>query len=62
MRLEDIPDLKGNQYPARISVSLSSDAKSKLDSLKKSKGKDTAEVVRRLIDEFLSTIDFEEAV
>lgn len=62
MRLEDIPELKGNQYPTRISVSLTSEAKGKLDLIKRIKRKDTAELVRMLIDEFLKTIDFDEAV
>lgn len=61
MRLEDIPDLKGNQYPTRISVSLSSEAKRKLDAIKREMHKDTAELVRMLIDDFLKTIDFEDA-
>lgn len=61
MRLEDIPDLKGNQYPTRISVSLSAEAKKKLDAIKRDLHKDTAELVRMLIDNFLKTIDFEDA-
>jgi metal-responsive CopG/Arc/MetJ family transcriptional regulator len=62
MKLEDVPDLKGNRYPARISVSLSSEAKTKLDSIKKIKGKDTSELVRMLLDDFLKGVDFNEAV
>lgn len=52
MKLDDIPELKGNQYPTRISVSLTSEAKRKLDDLKRLKRKDTAELVRMLIDDF----------
>lgn len=51
MKLDDIPNLKGSRYPARITVPLSKDTKEKLDALKR-KRKDTAELVRRLIDEF----------
>lgn len=60
MKLEDIPDLKGNQYPTRISVSLTADAKQKLEALKKN-GKDTASLVRMLIDDFLKEVDFDDA-
>lgn len=62
MQLDDIPDIKGNQYPERISISLTSEAKKKLVALKESRNKDTAELVRMLIDEFLETIDFEDVV
>lgn len=64
MKLDDIPDLKGNQYPARISISITSETKHKLDALKKSGRKDTASLVRMLINEFLKDIefDFEDAV
>lgn len=59
MNLEDIPNL-GKKYPEKICISLSSDAKQKLDILKKN-GKDTSELFRMLLDEFLKGIDFEEA-
>lgn len=61
MKLEDIPDLKGNQYPSRISVSLTAEAKQKLDALKRLKRKDTAELVRMLIDDFLKDVELDES-
>lgn len=61
MKLEDIPDL-GIKYPAKICVSLSLEAKHKLDILKKNMGKDTSELFRMLIDDFLETVDFKDAV
>ncbi|GAC1467180.1 MAG: hypothetical protein NVSMB70_12630 [Chamaesiphon sp.] len=60
MKLEDVPNLKGNKYPTRISVSLSSEAKEKLEILKRVKGKDTSELVRILITDFLQGLDFGE--
>lgn len=59
MELENIPILRGNQFPERITVPLTGEAKRKLDALKK-KRKDTAELVRRLIDEFLEKIPADE--
>lgn len=60
MELDEVPNLKGNQYPERISVSLSTPAKEKLNILK-ARGKDTAALVRKLIDDFLDGVDLENA-
>lgn len=62
MNLEDIPALKGNQYPARITISLSAETKRKLELLKRVNRKDTAELVRMLLDDFLKKVDFKDAV
>ena len=58
MQIEDIPDLKDKfRYPARITVTLTSDSKEKLDYLKRFKRKDTAKLVRMLIENFLENIE-----
>lgn len=55
MKIDEIPNLRGNQFTERITVPLTGEAKRKLDALKKRR-KDTAEFVRRLIDEGLAKI------
>lgn len=59
MELENIPLLRSNKFPERITTPITGETKRKLDALKR-KRKDTAELVRRLIDEFLDKIPADE--
>jgi hypothetical protein len=61
MKLEDIPELKGERYPETICVALSTESKRKLQIIKKVKRRDPSELVRMLIDDFLKTVDFDSA-
>lgn len=61
MKLEDIPDLVP-KFPAKICISLSAESKKKLDILKKTMGKDTSVLCRMLIDDFLKTLEFKDAI
>lgn len=55
MKLEDIPNVKATQYPIRITVCVSQETKNKFDALKRRR-KDTSELIRMLLDEFLDKI------
>jgi hypothetical protein len=59
MELEDIPEI-GPKFPEKICICITKDSKQKLDILKKS-GKDTGQLFRMLLDDFLKTIDFDSA-
>ncbi|MGZ3694127.1 MAG: hypothetical protein ACXWQO_07990 [Bdellovibrionota bacterium] len=52
MNLKDIPEMTSSRFPRRITVSVSKDTYADLRKLKE-QGKDTAEFVRRLIDNAL---------
>lgn len=54
MRIEDIPEYKGNQYTERITVALTPEAYNALQALKKIKRRKPAELVRMLIDDFVT--------
>lgn len=56
MNLKDIPDLKANRYPKRVTLALSVETYEALVRLKREQGKDTAELIRRLLDNFLKQV------
>jgi hypothetical protein len=53
MNIRDIPDLKSNKFPERITVPVTSDTFIKLKQLKDMKRKDVAALIRMLIDNFV---------
>lgn len=56
MNLKDIPDLKSNRYPKRITLALSVEMYEELAKLKREHGKDTAEFVRKVLSEALKKV------
>lgn len=55
MKIDDLPDLKINKYPERINLAVSSEMKRKLELLKEH-GKDTPELIRKLIENAIKDI------
>lgn len=56
--IDDVPDQKKLRYPERINVPVTKEVKKKLDFLRLEQKKDTAELVRILLNDFLETIDW----
>lgn len=56
--LDDVPSTVGLRYPERITIPVTSEAKKRLDLLRRDMKKDTAELVRMLLEDFFETIDW----
>lgn len=57
LKISDIPDAKDNRYPRRITIALSNETYDKLKEIRQTKNKDTATLVRMLIEKFLKSLE-----
>lgn len=56
MEIEELPQLKKTRYTERITLAISEETKRQLNELKASQNIDTTELIRRLINNFLSSL------
>lgn len=56
LSLKDLPKLKKNKHPERITLAISLETKHRLDDLKNSRNVDTPELLRKMIDDFLDKL------
>lgn len=57
MDINNIPDLRKDPLEEKITICVTKEVKKKLEDLKDVKGKNVAEALRYLIDNFLRSVD-----